>query len=286
MISVIVSSHKEDDFSVFSQSLSETIGVQYELIKIENPGKFSMSKAYNLGAEKAKFDYLLFVHEDVTFVAQNWGHKLLKLYNSLPDLGMVGVAGAIKKSFLPTGWGTGTGEFDRIHLIQTMGDREVYQSTKKSTERFEAVKVLDGVFICTKREIWSSLRFDESLQGYHLYDIDFSLRASQVWKVVISYEILLKHLSAGNYNSDWVEKTLDYHLNQEKSVLFDMDFDLVSKSRRAWYKALTFSVVNPSIRKKYLRNMGVDFFSAVHAFSFRFPWVGKKIFKVLGNLGL
>ncbi len=286
MISVIVSSHKEEDFSVFCQSLAETIGVQYELIKIENPGKFSISKAYNLGAEKAKFDCLLFVHEDVTFETPDWGGKLLNLYSSLPDLGMVGVAGSIKKSFLPTGWGTGTGEYDRIHLIQTIGEKEEFQSNKKSAERFEDVKVLDGVFISTKREIWSALRFDESLQGYHLYDIDYSLRVSQAWKGVISYEILLKHLSAGNYNSDWVEKTLDYHLNKKKSVLFDVDFDLVSKSRRAWYKALTFSDVSPSIRKKYLRNMGVDFSSAIHAFSFRFPWVGKKIFKVLRNLGL
>ena len=286
MISVIVSSHKEIDFFGFSQSLFETIGVPYELIKIENPGQFSISKAYNLGAEKAKFEYLIFVHEDVVFVTPGWGIKHMNLYKTHPELGIVGVAGSMKKSSLPTGWGTGTGEFDRIHLIQIHNKKEEFQSTGKSTDRFEVVRVLDGVFLSTTKEIWSNFRFDENLQGYHLYDIDFSLRVSQKWKAIISYEILLKHFSSGNYNSDWVDKTLEYHQDKVKSSLFDQHFELVSKSRRAWYKALAFGNINSSLRKKYLSRMGFDFFSSIHAFAFRFPWFGKKIFKLIEIVGL
>ena len=286
MISVIVSSHRADDFSRFRDSLGETIGAHYELIKVENQNEFSLSAAYNIGAKQARYDILLFVHEDVAFETPAWGLTLTGLFSENEDLGIVGVAGALEKSGLPTGWGTGIAEFDRINLIQPSDQGEKHHSTRKVNELTEPVKVMDGVFLATRKRIWEEVQFDESLVGYHLYDIDFSLRVTQRYRGLISYEILLKHFSMGNYNSDWVEATLAYHRKSEKQGLFDKDMSYASGIRRAWYKALTFGNISSELRTDYLAKIGVDPLSMIHAFAFRFPVFGKKIFKILSLAGL
>lgn len=286
MISVIVSSYSEGDFLKFSTSLENTISVDYELIKIENPGKFSLSEAYNIGGRKAQFDILLFVHEDVTFVSEGWGITLISLFDANPSLGIVGVAGSHKKSFLPTGWGTGTSEFDRINLIQASPSKEELHSTRRANEATENVKVIDGVFLATTKKTWEEVKFDESVFGFHIYDIDFSLQVTQKYLGVISYEIILKHFSNGNYNSDWVKKTLEYHARNDKEILFDPDASYISKSRRAWYKALTFGDIEKNLRVEYLNKMGFDPLSLLHAFAFRFPVVGRPFFHLLSLVGL
>lgn len=286
MISIIVSSYKEEDFLKFVSSLNCTIGVPYELIKIDNPNKYSLSKAYNIGGQKAQFDILVFVHEDVIFVSDNWGRILNKLFDETHKLGIVGVAGSLKKSSLPTGWGTGTAEFDRINLIQATSNQEKIHSTRKATESSEQIKVLDGVFIATTRKIWREFKFDESVPGYHVYDIDFSLRVTQHFIGLITYEILLKHFSIGNYNTEWVKMTLEYHKRVEKLTLFDQDDSHYSKTRRAWYKALTFGEIAREKRIEFLNKMGYDFLSLIHAYSFRFPFLGRRIFYLLSFIGL
>ncbi|WP_051287221.1 glycosyltransferase [Algoriphagus mannitolivorans] len=286
MISLVVSSYRKEDFTKFSSSVEETIGVPFEIIKIENRNQFNLSKAYNQGARQAQFDCLVFVHEDVTFESEGWGRSLISLFGDNPDVGIVGVAGAIKKSYLPTGWGTGTSLFDRIHMNQGSQNGTEFQSTQKENAVFEKVKVLDGVFLATQKDIWEEFPFDESLDGFHLYDIDFSLRITQKYTGIISYEILLTHYSTGNYDSDWVQKTLNYHSRVDKRDLFDRDESYFSKSRRAWYKALTFPKIHLIQRKKFLDQMGMDLLSSVHAFCFRFPWIGRIVFKSLAVLGL
>jgi len=286
MISIIVSSHKKDDYLSFLGSLRSTIGVPYELIKIDNFNQYSLAEAYNSGAKKAKFEVLVFVHEDVTFNSSDWGITLTKLFEEDQNLGIVGVAGALKKSPLPTGWGTGTAWFDRINLIQAYDDGEQLQTTRKAKESMEPVKVIDGVFFATKKKIWEKVKFDESLVGYHLYDIDFSLRVTESYLGIISYEILLTHYSNGNYQSDWIQKTLAYHLREDKIPLFDPDLSYASKSRRAWYKALTFRGISTTLRVAYLKQMGFDLLSCVHAFAFRYPVFGKRIINLLSVIGL
>lgn len=286
MISIIVSSFNEEYFSKFRNSIERTIGVDFELIKIDNPKKYSLSEAYNIGGEQAQFDLLLFVHEDVVFVSKDWGLTIKKLFEENIKLGVVGVAGSLKKSYLPTGWGTGTSEYDRINLIQVTEDQESTHSTRKLNEPSELVKVIDGVFIATTKKIWEKFKFDESILGFHFYDIDFSLRVTESYLGLITYEILLKHFSLGNYDTDWIKMSLHYHMRKEKMIYFDQDDLHDSKIRRAWYKALTFGDISKELRVEFSSRMGQDFLSFIHAFSFRFPGPGRRIFKLLSLIGL
>ena len=62
MLSIIVSSYKEDDFNQFSKNVKETIGddFQYEIIQQWNPGIIGICEAYNKGAEKSKYENFTF----------------------------------------------------------------------------------------------------------------------------------------------------------------------------------------------------------------------------------
>ena len=68
MISLIVCSANSSMLEEFKDNVRLTIGVEYELIIFDNRIKrYGLCRVYNECAEKAKYDFLLFVHEDMYF---------------------------------------------------------------------------------------------------------------------------------------------------------------------------------------------------------------------------
>src|SRR5689334_15986246 len=101
MISIIVCSRSLQLFNKLSINVETTIGVPYEIIKIDNSNKsYSLCKAYNIGAKQSKYSYLCFVHEDVLFRTINWGMRLIE-HLSQTNAGLIGVAGAVYRSKMP-----------------------------------------------------------------------------------------------------------------------------------------------------------------------------------------
>lgn len=62
MLSIIISSYQPQFYSALEKNIAETIGIPYEIIKIDNPNLMGICEAYNKGASLSKYDYLLFVH--------------------------------------------------------------------------------------------------------------------------------------------------------------------------------------------------------------------------------
>src|SRR4051812_42275498 len=105
MVSIIVSSVNETYFLQLSDNIKETIGINYEIIKIEKDiNQLGICYAYNKGAEKSVYPYLCFVHEDVKFVTSNWGRLIINHFESEPQIGLLGVAGNICKSRMSSIW--------------------------------------------------------------------------------------------------------------------------------------------------------------------------------------
>ena len=72
MLSIIISSYQPEFYLALEKNIAESIGIPYEIMKIDNPGIMGICEAYNRGAEKAQYDFLLFLHEDVLFETQDW----------------------------------------------------------------------------------------------------------------------------------------------------------------------------------------------------------------------
>ena len=79
MFSIIVCSISPERLSNLSQNIHDTIGVEYELIGIDNrTKKWPIAKVYNEGARQARYPYLFFVHEDVKFHTKDWGQVIIE----------------------------------------------------------------------------------------------------------------------------------------------------------------------------------------------------------------
>lgn len=206
MISIIVSSYKDNSYNEFEKSVSVTIGVPYEIIKISNPGLMGICEAYNRGAERSKYDCFLFAHDDIIFNTQNWGQLLLAHLKD-SSTGAIGVAGGKYKSSVPSSWSI-IEKQKAVNVMQHHKDEKESPSRiliKHNNEEKSQVVVLDGVFIATRKEVWRAFQFDESkLKGFHGYDIDFSLAVAQKFKIYVVYDILIEHFSEGNPDKNWI----------------------------------------------------------------------------------
>lgn len=217
MISVIICSNNPVLLAQVQNNIQRYIGIEYELLYYDNR-QFNkgICSVYNELASKAKFPYLCFLHEDVLFQTHAWGNKILETFNSDSEIGLIGIAGCKYKSAYFSGWFSNNKKLDcanYIHQYET-GIEAVHLSPEDNNLLQEVI-CIDGVFMCSKKEAWQASKFNEDLlKGFHFYDIDFSLKIAQSYKVVVSYEVQLKHItSGGDYSNNWVEIAIKYHQN-------------------------------------------------------------------------
>ncbi len=229
MLSIIISSYQDHYFQQLSENIHQTIGegFDFEIVKIWNPGKVGICEAYNLGAEQSKYENLLFIHEDILFVENNWGEKFLKILN-LPNCGVVGIAGGDYYSYVPRSWWNKGHDF--LHFIQAdkFGTEHFHNRAGfKSSNFFCEVKGLDGVFLGCSKKVYDDIQFDEDIEGYHGYDLIFSLKAAKKYTNYVTDQVLIKHFSKGDLSKDWfkailkVKKIIDNFPDQK--VEFDIE---------------------------------------------------------------
>ncbi|MBU4539356.1 MAG: glycosyltransferase family protein [Weeksellaceae bacterium] len=194
MLSIIISTYKPHNFTALEKNITETAGIPFEIIKIENPGTMGICEAYNSGAEKAKFENLLFLHDDVEFKTKNWVTILIKHLKD-PETGALGVAGSNYIPSAPSGWFIEKGQ-------------------KEMKENKSPAIALDGVFLsCTKAK-FDNVRFnEEQIKGFHGYDCDFSLRMAKFYQNYIVHDIKIEHFSGGNPDRLFLDNNIKIRLN-------------------------------------------------------------------------
>jgi len=264
MLSIIVSTYRKKYYADLVRSVEETIGkIPYELIPVENAGQFSMCKAYNIGARKAQYPLLCFVHEDVTFRTENWGVVVCEYFEKDENLGALGVAGGNKTS-LVTGWASGIPDWDNMHIYQ---DSRLYSFPDKPAY----VNVLDGVLIFTPKKIWNEIVFDESIRGFHFYDLDYTYRVSQKYRVFVTNVLFINHYSKGNFGKDWIDGAIAYH--RRKNIFTQKPTDAQKSVIRNFY----YNFAQPGMREvgflyrlKYALALGIDRYSLKQAMKFLF----------------
>lgn len=253
MLSIIISSYQPDYYLALEQNIAETIGIPYEMIKVDNPGKMGICEAYNQGAQQAQYDYLLFLHEDVLFNTQNWGQELITVLE-IENCGVVGIAGSNYYGYIPSSWWHKG--FDKKNIIQY--DKKKKQTIPITRKNFntnnslEKVKVLDGVFLACKSKIYRHFPFDERLRGYHGYDILFSLKISKLYQNYITDKILITHYSFGNLSKEWLNAIL--------------------KVRKIW---------SPSPEQHFDKNIERENFYLLINFLTRFEYTKKETLKII-----
>jgi glycosyl transferase family 2 len=222
MLSLIICSVNQGYLQQVKENISSTIGVDYELLVWDNSQQQKgLCEIYNDTAAKAKFSYLIFLHEDILFETNDWGKIIMKIFAENPEAGVIGVAGGKYKSGMYSGWFSGNEDFDCFNITHRIDgvDHKMVQPANDNLKMHEVICV-DGVFITCRKEIWNQVKFNEAmLAGFHFYDIDFSLRASLVTKVFVTLEIDIIHITeGGDYGSRWVEAAMLFHEKNKISL--------------------------------------------------------------------
>lgn len=262
MISLIICSRNVELFKIFEQNVKETIGVPFEMVRIDNSSnQHSICSAYNKGAEKAKYNNLCFVHEDVIFRTNNWGQIAL---TEAEKFDLLGVAGSSYKSKNISGWASGSGKLDYGNVYHTKKNGEISHYYKNDTAiTIAPCVVVDGLWLFCNKAVWRDVKFDEiNLTGFHFYDVDFSLRCSLLHTVAVTFSIDILHNSLGHFNTQWLKAALQWHkVNSKKLPQFigEKNKREITETENAialfWIKRLRKEQLSNFIRLKYLLPM-------------------------------
>lgn len=232
MLSIIISSVNADHLNLITKNIELTIGIPYELIVIDNSdAAMGLCEVYNLGASKANYEMLCYMHEDIDIKTHEWGRKIFDCFEKDERLGLLGVVGSTYKSSVFSGWapyGETPRTIDHANIIQCFKYQDrpsTHYFSNPNNVDLQEVAVLDGVWLCTKKKIIEALPFDAStFKEFHCYDLDISLSISREYKVAVTFDILIEHYSEGKFERDWAESTFALHkkwrkylpLNKEK----------------------------------------------------------------------
>lgn len=258
MLSIIISSYQEKYYTALEKNIAETCGIEYEVIRIVNRNEMSLTSAYNKGANMAKYDNLLFIHEDIKFHTKDWGQILI---NHLKDkhTGVVGVAGSDYVPSAPTGWLLFFDRFRYVHIIQSDAKANAPSITHILPEKSK-VFAMDGVFLASSKAHYLQVKFNEELPGFHGYDIDFTLRAAKKYQNYVINDILIEHFSLGSFDKEF----FDANIKVRKNVGNKFPFKKISMIERDFFQKFIL---------KYFEYYDVTFRNIIRTLQF-FPRLG------------
>ena len=200
MLSIIICSRNKVLSKELTENIKVTVGVDYEIIYIDNSeNKYSIFAAYNLGITQSKYPYLCFVHEDVFFHTSDWGEKVISHLQDTKT-GIIGVAGSDLVTRIPASWANMISQGHNIILTDNARKKptEIILLPKNYNLSKRSSIILDGLFMCMRKDLTNKIHFDENLKGFHGYDYDISLQSIMVgYTNYVIYDIKLEHFSGG-----------------------------------------------------------------------------------------
>lgn len=245
MLSIIVCYVNEDQLEKLRSNIAQTIGngVEYEVIAENNSRlKRPIAEVYNTCASRARYQYLLFIHEDAGFVSTDWYAPIAERL-SKKECGVIGFAGAQGMYNCPGSWFA-----DPALIAVYMEQSGNQQSVKACPERpWVNVVAVDGYAMFVRREVWQIYPFDEkNLSGFHCYDVDFSLCIARHYRNYVCGCVLTYHNSKGNYDEKWIEQTLNIYDSKWRDMLpmfasedlASTGKELIRKTERAHYRII------------------------------------------------
>lgn len=208
MITFIICSIRPERSADVARNICETSGIAEPEIFIHDNRdvNWGLCKVYNHYTPKASNDIICYVHEDLYFRTDNWAEKIVSFYRDNPDAGVVGFLGSQIKTKAPSAVGCDP-KYELGSLTQHSAGGVVKTYTKTAgTGDFSRVVQIDGLCMIVRRSVWEQCPFNEGLfDGFHLYDLDFTVRIAQYYKNYVCHSVMVEHMSttAAYAIDDW-----------------------------------------------------------------------------------
>ena len=205
MISIVCVYNNETILNEYLIKSLDSATSKYELILVDNrENKFkSASEALNFGGNKAKGDYIAFIHQDIKFNSQNFLDELEAILNKTNDLGIAGMAGVSE---------------DIKGVISNIVQGESSDSVgKNKIEKPLKVQTLDECLIVIPSSVFDRLKFDEkTCDDWHLYGVDYSLSVGELGFSAYVLPMCIYHRSPGYSMSEGYDITMKKLLKKHK----------------------------------------------------------------------
>ena len=195
MISLIICSRSSDISDTLKQNIFKTIGVNYELLIIDNSNNnYSIFSAYNEGVNRAKYPLLCFMHEDILYHTNNWGALILSHFNE-SSIGLLGFAGTHFLPKSPIYW-FNSPFISEYNLTNNNGEIiECIKTDYYMNEDIVDVVACDGFCFFIRKELFSFIKFDDvNFSGFHFYDMDICMQVIESGnRVCLCRNVLIEH---------------------------------------------------------------------------------------------
>ncbi|MBF0333060.1 MAG: glycosyltransferase [Alphaproteobacteria bacterium] len=176
----------------------------------------SLSEAYNRGLARSRGDIVVFSHDDVEFLTDDFADRLAGHLEQFDVIGVAGTTRVAGPSWIQGGWRVMRGQ---VTTPERQGPRlrvDVYGVDGPVTGDIQAV---DGLFVACRREVAETVRFDEAtFDGFHLYDTDFGWRAFRAgFRLGVANDLPVLHASRGTLGPAWsgyAQRFLDKYPDQ------------------------------------------------------------------------
>jgi GT2 family glycosyltransferase len=187
----------------------------FELITLDNRNnKFkSAAQALNYGGKKAKNEYIMFVHQDISFESYNFLINIEKELDKLDKLGIAGVAGKNKKL--------------RYVLANIYHGDPPRLAGKIQIDAPKKVQTIDECLMIIPKSVFRKHQFDEkTCDDWHLYGVDYCLDINKVGYNVYVLPLSLYHRSPGySFSNNYfkiLRKLINKHNNDCKIIYTTM----------------------------------------------------------------
>ena len=195
----------------------------YDLIALNNTKKrfSSAAEGLNYGAEKAKGNYIIFIHQDVFLKEANWLKKAEKIISKTNNLDIAGVAGLDFQN-------------KRLGFIDDAGS-----IWGKPFKKPRISQTLDECLLIIPADVFKKQKFDEkNFNGWHLYGVDYALAVKKLSLKTYVLPLYVQHQSPKKNIKNlfkYQKRVFEKHRNNHKYIctttgfLSRLTLDLKSK---------------------------------------------------------
>ncbi len=201
-ISVVICSIDPRKFERVTASYRQRFaGHALEIIGVHDAR--SLAEGNNRAATRARGDVLVFSHDDIELGTPDFAPRMLAHLDRYDGIGVAGASRVVRPKWGQAGQRHVHGHV--LHAAPAGRTGVLLMAAGFQAPVCENIRVIDGVFIAVRRHVWETQRFDaDTYDGFHLYDLDFTWRASGAGaQLAVPLDLLLLHRSTGRYDAAW-----------------------------------------------------------------------------------
>ncbi|HEY1921777.1 MAG TPA: glycosyltransferase [Tepidisphaeraceae bacterium] len=200
MISIIICSIDDARFATVSANFANLLNNEpHEIIRI--PDARSMCEGYTRGVAKSRGETLIFCHDDIEILNQDFAARLKEHMGKYDLVGVAGASRLIRAEWVAAGPPYIFGQVAQNHPEQGFVVR-IFGVPARSVGGIHA---MDGLFFAARRDVAEKIPFDaQTFDGFHHYDLDFSYAAHLAgYQLGIANDIHIIHRSLGMQDKTW-----------------------------------------------------------------------------------